>query len=562
MDVVLCYNESSLLFNISPYMPISYLRKLASKTFKIPDFSLNLIYEDKKITKQYNEKSLKDYFGNISTVIIKINENESQINIQQLLTTTRSIQNKKSFKNIETIEPLVKKEIKLTINNIPEKIIKKKNKSDFSIGQNNTISYFEKDNCQECLKNSVIFYCRDDNSFLCQNCKNKKHLKHKIINVEKNNIEQCFYIYQKILIEQLKEQEDIIYKLSFKERNHEDKKKTEELIQLLQKIFDKEQKILNFYPSLPLEIFLEKNYTEIKRNIFDLKDKVENKNLYSYKDKLEAFNSLQIKDMEIRDNQIDINAIKTKIHFSQVIISVIESIKNSLLKVYNDMKQILNENKINPIGLALDLKKFMIKQEQNFDFEIDEIKENEINENDEEFEEFLRKTKYNRIISDNNLSNNIQKLPLLKTFSNKSITNSIDSSKYDSTSTQNLKTEILKLDLKSDYSHSSDEKSKKEKNNFSPINSSHTIKNKSSILPFQKINNRSRNNTKIINKDEFRIKNISDGKLSRALLNNDGSEKISDIKKKSIRLSVFLQNKNKINSSIGFMKVKKKKKKH
>ena len=266
--------------------------------------------------------------------------------------------------------------------------------------------------------------------------------------------------------------------------------------------------------------------------------------------------------MEIRDNQIDINAIKTKIHFSQVIISVIESIKNSLLKVYNDMKQILNENKINPIGLALDLKKFMIKQEQNFDFEIDEIKENEINENDEEFEEFLRKTKYNRIISDNNLSNNIQKLPLLKTFSNQSITNSIDSSKYDSTSTQNLKTEILKLDLKSDYSHSSDEKSKKEKNNFSPINSSHTIKNKSSILPFQKINNRSRNNTKIINKDEFRIKNISDGKLSRALLNNDGSEKISDIKKKSIRLSVFLQNKNKINSSIGFMKVKKKKKKH
>ena len=562
MDVVLCYNESSLLFNISPYMPISYLRKLASKTFKIPDFALNLIYEDKKITKQYNEKSLKDYFGNISTVIIKINENESQINIQQLLTTTRSIQNKKSLKNIETIEPFVKKEIKLTINNIPEKIIKKKNKSDFSIGQNNTISYFEKDNCQECLKNSVIFYCRDDNSFLCQNCKNKKHLKHKIINVEKNNIEQCFYIYQKILIEQLKEQEDIIYKLSFKERNHEDKKKTEELIQLLQKIFDKEQKILNFYPSLPLEIFLEKNYTEIKRNIFDLKDKVENKNLYSYKDKLEAFNSLQIKDMEIRDNQIDINAIKTKIHFSQVIISVIESIKNSLLKVYNDMKQILNENKINPIGLALDLKKFMIKQEQNFDFEIDEIKENEINENDEEFEEFLRKTKYNRIISDNNLSNNIQKLPLLKTFSNQSITNSIDSSKYDSTSTQNLKTEILKLDLKSDYSHSSDEKSKKEKNNFSPINSSHTIKNKSSILPFQKINNRSRNNTKIINKDEFRIKNISDGKLSRALLNNDGSEKISDIKKKSIRLSVFLQNKNKINSSIGFMKVKKKKKKH
>ena len=559
MDVVLCYNQSSLLFNISPYMPISYLRKLASKTFKIPDFALNLIYEDKKITKQYNEQSLKDYFGNITTIIIKINENETQINIQHLLTTTRSIHSKKIIKNIETIEPFSKKEIKLTINNIPQTIRKRRNKSDFSIGQNNTISYFEKDNCQECLKNQIICYCRDDNSFLCQNCQNKKHLKHNIINIKKNNIEQCFYVYQKILIEQLKEQEDLIYKLSFKERNHDDKKKTEELIQLLQKIFDKEQKILNFYPSLPLQLFLEKDYTEIKRNIFDLKDKVENKNLYSYKDKLDAFNSLQIKDMEIRDSQIDINAIKTKIRFSQVIISIIESIKNSLLKVYNDMKQILNENKINPIGLVLDLKKFMLKQEQNFDIVLDEINETQINEKEVEFEEFLRKTKHNRIITENDLSNNIQKLPLLKTFSNQSITNSIDSSKNDNSSTHNLKFEILKLDVKSNYSHSSDEKSKKEKNNFSNINSP-----KASILASQTIKSRSRNNDEKINKDEFEVnmKNNIDFRLSTALLNNDGSKKISDFKKNSIRLSVFLKNKNQIKSPIKFMKVKKKKKKH
>ena len=90
------------------------------------------------------------------------------------------------------------------------------------------------------------------------------------------------------------------------------------------------------------------------------------------------------------------------------------------------MKQRLNENKINPIGLVLDLKKFMLKQEQNFDIVLDEINETQINEKEVEFEEFLRKTKHNRIITENNLSNNIQKLPLLKTFSNQSITNSID----------------------------------------------------------------------------------------------------------------------------------------
>jgi hypothetical protein len=244
MDVVLCYKQSSLLFNISPYMPILYIRKLANKTFKIPQFALNLIYEGIKINNKDNEKTLKEYFGNIPSIVINIGENESQLNFKSLLSkTTKSIIKDNLMKNTDII---YNKEIKF---NIPQ-TIKKRNKSDFLIGQNNTISFFEKDNCQECLKNSILFYCRDDNSFLCQNCKEKKHKNHLNLFIDKNNITQCFYIYQKQLIDKIKEQEELIYNLSYKEKSHEDKTKLEELINLLQKIYDKEQKILNCYPTV------------------------------------------------------------------------------------------------------------------------------------------------------------------------------------------------------------------------------------------------------------------------------------------------------------------------
>ncbi len=481
MDVVLCYNQSSLLFNISPYMPISYLRKLASKTFKIPDFALNLIYEDKKITKQYNEQSLKDYFGNITTIIIKINENETQINIQQLLTTTRSIQNKKIVKNIETIEPFSKKEIKFPINNIPQKILKRRNKSDFSIGQNNTISYFEKDNCQECLKNQIICYCRDDNSFLCQNCQNKKHLKHNIINIKKNNIEQCFYVYQKILINKIKSQENSLYKLSVKINEEEENKNTEELIDLIQKIKDREKKIENFYPSLPLEKFLEKDYSEMKREIYDLKNELHDKNLYSYKDKIKAFQVLQSKEFDINDNENDIKALKSKIKFTSILNEIINSIKNKLNKIYEELNQILEDNKINPVGLAEDLKIFMSKQVKKYKIKLNESDSE--NENKKEFEYNEKSKTRNRCITDRELSLNINtpRLPILKTNTNSN--NSYSSSSNSSSS--NIKKDLLKLEQDSNITY-------EERNNSNFVN----LKVKNNLLNQNSITLRNRQGKK------------------------------------------------------------------
>ena len=55
MDIELINKEKSLSFNISPLMPISYLRALAHKSFNIHDYLLELSYNGKKILKEYNE---------------------------------------------------------------------------------------------------------------------------------------------------------------------------------------------------------------------------------------------------------------------------------------------------------------------------------------------------------------------------------------------------------------------------------------------------------------------------------------------------------------------------
>ena len=54
MEVELIYKDSSFVFNISPLMPISYLRTLSQKSFHIPEYSLNLSYQNTIIDKQYN----------------------------------------------------------------------------------------------------------------------------------------------------------------------------------------------------------------------------------------------------------------------------------------------------------------------------------------------------------------------------------------------------------------------------------------------------------------------------------------------------------------------------
>ena len=74
MEVELINNENSFVFNISPLMPISYLRTLSQKSFNIPENLINLSYQNINIEKQYNDTSLKEYFKTSSRIIIRVSE--------------------------------------------------------------------------------------------------------------------------------------------------------------------------------------------------------------------------------------------------------------------------------------------------------------------------------------------------------------------------------------------------------------------------------------------------------------------------------------------------------
>ena len=86
MDIELINKEKSLSFNISPLMPISYLRILSYKSFNIPDYLLELSYKGTKILKEDNETSLKDYFQKTSfKITINVSETELKNNIRSVL---------------------------------------------------------------------------------------------------------------------------------------------------------------------------------------------------------------------------------------------------------------------------------------------------------------------------------------------------------------------------------------------------------------------------------------------------------------------------------------------
>ncbi len=555
MDVNLIYKESCLTFNITPFMPISYLRTLAHKTFKIPDFALLLTYGNMRIGKSYNNTLLKDYFKNSNPITIKVSELDTQINFKTLLSQTKE----NSRRLIKNFDNFTNKGIKLSLNNFPQKLIKKRNNSpNNGIEKSYTINFFEKEKCQECFRNNVTFYCRKDNLFICDNCKDNKHRDNKVIEIEKNNIEQCFYVYQKILINKIKSQENSLYKLSVKINEEEENKNTEELIDLIQKIKDREKKIENFYPSLPLEKFLEKDYSEMKREIYDLKNELHDKNLYSYKDKIKAFQVLQSKEFDINDNENDIKALKSKIKFTSILNEIINSIKNKLNKIYEELNKILEDNKINPVGLAEDLKIFMSKQVKKYKIKLNESDSE--NENKKEFEYNEKSKTRNRCITDRELSLNINtpRLPILKTNSNSSFCSS------NSSSSKNIKNDLLKLDEDSNITYD-------EKNNSHLVN----LKEKSPFLNHNSITLRNRpyKNSSLSNDKKKKESNVnfisydyekkkrSTINLDNVLLNgNYNEQKDKEKKRSSIRLSIFLQNKNRI-KTMDVMKVKKKKKK-
>ena len=204
MDIEISYKDKSLEFNISPYMPIAYIRTLAFKTFKIPEQNIELNFKGIKIEQKYYETYLKDYFPKSLKINIIITENENKNPITFLLSSTRSTS---TFKTRKMEKFYQEKKINLT----------SKLRSHYDNVLN--IDGTKKMKCEECKENEVNYYCREDSKFICSNCK-IYHEEHKCIDIKKGNIEQCGYLYKKILINELLIHEENLYSILEKNKSN------------------------------------------------------------------------------------------------------------------------------------------------------------------------------------------------------------------------------------------------------------------------------------------------------------------------------------------------------
>ena len=475
MNIELNYKEKSFEFNISPLMPIAYLRRIAIKSFKIPENLIELKFNGMIIEKKYNETYLKDYFNN--------NKSKIKINV---------IENNYSSFYIKTdnFNKLIDKEL-----------IKKKY-------LNNFIKEKKIGKCNICNENIIEYFCRENIKFICSNCK-KKYKDFKFLEIKNYNFEQLGNLYKKLLINELEIEEENLRVLIKKHKRIEINKLIDELYKILNKVLNQEKNLLEFYPCIPLENIINTNFKEIKKKIYSIENNSKDK--FNYKDKKEFFLNLQKEDFIIDNLRKDIKSIEKKYNLQDLFIKILESYLDKLKNLSEELNNLWEEKRNNFFNFINELEDLIETQKKNFNLENYYKKNFNTSFNEKDFEEILFNKK-NKVL---NISRN---LPILKNYSNT----------YEKNLSEDLNFLINDLDSSSESFYSL--------KGYKSIKNSEKNMKRSSILKLDK---------KLLNEEQL------------SLFSNSG-------RKSSIRMSIFVQNKMKMNNILSpskLMKLKKKKKK-
>ena len=540
MDVTLTFKNNSFLYNISPLMPISYLRTLAHKSFKIPEYLVNLSYKDSNIEKQYNETSLKDYFK-LPHVNVQVNELEPKNIITHSLTSFNISSSLKSSKMRKFIQ---------------EEENKKKKNFDINMSHSDK----KKDKCQECQKKDIEYFCRENCRFLCKNCQKKHISRHKDLLIEKENYKQCGYYYQKKLIEEVNEEEEKVKKLIEKSSVERLNNIIENVYDQLEKINSQEREIMENFPCVSMNEIYKIDFNEMRRNIYSIKEK---NNLSGHKDLLSInpfFKDLFKQDNNLESVKKDIESAERKYNFQDMLLEIIESIGNNLKQLHDSLSDIWYKNRYNVFEFSKQLVRVMKETKKNFKFnefgpETDDEKTSSI---ESELQEIIFENKqgYKKkgefilpkigenlknhsmfgkfIDGKNSLSNNVNIHQRKKVFSD-------------------IKINKLLNDYSSDSDSETSKSFQKEKKNY-PIKS---FNGKSNNLTERKNNNV---NIRLIDRNS-----IHNFQLDQVLLTENYMNKSPKRphRKSSVRMSIFTRNMRKFDLSTSkLLKVKKKKKKN
>ena len=506
MDIEISYKDKSFEFNISPYMPIAYIRSLAYKTFKIPEQNIELNFRGVKIEQKYNETYLKDYFPTSLKINIIITENENKNPIKFLLSSTRSSSTFKT-KKFEKFDKKINITSKLRSNN---NIL--------------NIDGTKKMKCEECNENEVNYYCREDCKFICLNCK-IYHEEHKCIEIKKGNIEQCGYLYKKILINELLIHEENLYSILEKNKSNHLKEYIEELYDIISKLLHLKNDIMDFYPCTPLDKLKEIDFQQFKKDIFSIENYSEEP--FNYEDKKKYFKELQKEDFLIDDLKKDIESVQKKYKLQDLILKIIINYLSNLKKLYSDLIKIWKGKRLNILEYTSDLDYLIETKKKIFNLDNNENNLDIPINNSSEYEEYniekvLFENKKNKVLP---RITRVLNFPVLTNFNSLAKSRNVSDNK--------LTLNSYDLDLSS----------------FKTINLGHNNNNK--LKTFKRgLSKKSLN-------DSF-------SRLDHILLN----EKDLDLypkkppRKQSIRLSFCTKNKTHKVTPAEIMKIKKKKKKH
>ena len=365
------------------------------------------------------------------------------------------------------------------------------------------------------------------------------HLNHKFIIVEQGNIEQCGYNYQKQLIQEIQNQKDEVKLLIEKSSKERLTEKIEEVYDILAKIGDTEREIMENFPCLPLDSITNTDYNEITRNIYSINDDIKNKNAFNIKDKKPFFKQLQHEDFNLDSLSKDIESIKKKYDFQDMLIEIIDSINKLLNELYDSLRDTWNKCKYNLLLFESEIEKLSKKCKKKFIIDDDFVDD----EDDEKIENGLE-----AILFESKNGNNKNKNLILPKLNLK---NHNPSFKI----TNNLTNGILiktRRRLKSNQI-----KGNNLLNSFS--NSESSLESFSENNSIKKEKNKTERNERYSNRDSNRYIQLDQVLLSDKKGNNSPKRP----RKNSIRMSIFTKNMNKVDTLTNkIMKVKKKKKKY
>ena len=349
IKVTLEYSGRSITSEIVPYKTIKYLKELTKTLFYPIQGEVNLIYQNKDITK-YGQYPLGEYFKNKNQIFIKVIKQTKSV---------KEINRDNDYKyNLIEIE---KKKEYLCI----------------------------------CRNDLINNYCRNCKQFVCNNCRNNKfHKYHKTIQIEINNLVESTKLYaitlQSEILSNIKNSQD--YDKKFQNQNFIDAFARQEIIQR------KYESIYEIYKNMLNELKISENSNDNVYDEYIIKAKKENQEIENILSEIHLKYNVKKKNMTQNDfndyfillgkKEDKLEDMSTKIYEIKVNYEINEKLNEINNQIEKILDRVLNEK--NLLGIddsTMNIYNFILKKNRINEDNNNNKKENkEINYNIEDID--------------------------------------------------------------------------------------------------------------------------------------------------------------------------------